>query len=169
MEDTHRWIAPEYYRSYIDRAGEADTITALENNLEESLIVFQLIPEEKASYTYSEDKWSIQEMVQHLVDTERVFAYRALRIGRGDETVLPGFEQDDFVRESRNPEHLLSTLLKEFKIVRQSTIFLFKSFPELAWEHIGNASGGQFNLEGIGRTIVGHTRHHLRILERRYL
>ena len=169
MEDRPAWVAPEFYRSYIERTGENDLITALENNLEESLLVFQLIPESKAEYAYAEGRWTVKELIQHLIDSERIFAYRSLRIGRGDKTPMPGFEQDDYVREAEDPARFLSDNLKEFKLVRKSTIALFESFPDRAWKNIGTANGGNFNLEGIGRAIVGHTRHHLRILESRYL
>jgi len=169
MNNTKAWIAPEFAQSYIERAGENDVITALENNLEEALIVFQIIPEDKGAFAYAEGKWTIKELIQHLIDCERIFAYRALCIGRGDQTPLPGFEQDDYIPTCGAADRELGDILNEFKIVRKANIIMFKAFPEEAWSFEGSASSATYNINGIGRVMVGHVRHHLRILERNYL
>lgn len=129
----------------------------------------QDIPEEKWSYRYAEGKWTIAELVLHLVDAERIFAYRALRIARKDQTPLPGFEENDYVIHSKASSRSKDSLMKELKAVQEATRLLFESFDEEQLECSGTASGGTTYVRGIGFIIIGHGLHHRNILRERYL
>lgn len=127
------------------------------------------LPKEKQNYAYANGKWTVKEVIQHIIDTERVFCYRALSIARNDSTELPGFNQDTFVAFDNSSERNYSDLLEEMQIVRQSSILLFKSFTQEALERVGIASNNKISVRAIGLILSGHQTHHLKILEERYL
>lgn len=174
MQTTNR-IKPEsgeyapYYDRYISRVPPGDILTILEEQMENTMGFCADIDEEKAGYRYGEGKWSLKEVVGHIVDTERILAYRAFRFARKDETPLPGFEQDDYVKHSNYRERTLQNILKEFRAVRNSTIALFGNFDDAVWTYQGVASGFNISVRALAYILAGHELHHRKILEERYL
>jgi len=158
-----------YYHTYISQVREGDIIKILENQLEETLQLLKGLSEKKALYRYAPDKWSIKEIIGHVIDVERVFAYRALNIARNDKSELPGMEQDDYVKFAKFDDLPLTDLLEEFRHVRRSNIFLFKSFDEETQMRKGIASGCEFTVRTFPFIIAGHEKHHQTVLRERYL
>ena len=158
-----------YYHTYISQVPEGDIIEILEKQLEETVNLLSGISEEKALFRYAPNKWSVKEIIGHVIDAERVFAYRALNIARNDKSDLPGMEQDDYVKFAQFDDLPLQDLLEEFRHVRQSNIFLFKSFDEEMQMRKGIASGCEFTVRTFPYIIAGHERHHQKVLRERYL
>jgi len=127
------------------------------------------IPDEKWSYVYAPGKWTIKEVLVHIIDDERIYAYRALRIGRGDTTPLPGFEQDNYVPYSRANERSVNSILKEYTTVRKATLSLFRSFSEEDFLRRGTADGSAMSARALLYHLAGHELHHLHIIKERYL
>ena len=159
----------EYYDRYVSIVPEGDVVRTLVLQLEETLELLRSIPEERAGYRYGPDKWSIRELVGHIVDTERIFAYRALRISRGDETPLAGFEQVAYVPASGAEGRTLSSLAEELEHVRRGNILMFESLPSEAWSRRGSASEAEVTVRALAWILAGHERHHVNILRERYL
>ncbi len=158
-----------YYRSYIDNAADIDIVKGLKHNLDTNIEFYSKIPLLKHSYAYAEGKWTIKDILLHIVDAERIFAYRALRVARKDRTPLAGFEQDGYVANGNTKSRTLENLLSEYKTVRQSTIALFESFEANQLEFIGEASGSPISVRAIGYIITGHENHHNQVITERYL
>lgn len=127
------------------------------------------LTDEQALFRYAPGKWSIKESLLHLIDSERIFAYRALRIGRGDQTSLPGFEQDDYVPNSGADTRPLTNILHEYETVRAATLSLFDSFTPETYQRAGMASGGPLSVRALAHIIPGHEAHHLHLFRERYL
>jgi uncharacterized damage-inducible protein DinB len=127
------------------------------------------LPESKLLYRYAENKWTIKEILVHIIDDERIYAYRALRFARNDATELSGFEQDDFVRYSDANERSLKSIFEEYAAVRQSTITLFDSLTEAALMRSGIANENRASVRALGYHIAGHELHHINIIKERYL
>ena len=123
----------------------------------------------KHNFAYEEGKWTLKELVQHTIDTERVFTYRALCFARNDKTDLPGFDQDIFTQNDNSKERKFEDLLNEMKVVRESSIALFKSFPDEVLERTGVASNNKMSVRALGYLFSGHQIHHLNIVKERYL
>jgi uncharacterized damage-inducible protein DinB len=155
--------------TYIKAAGEVDLIDELEICLHEFIRFVQNIPMEKFDYRYAEGKWTIKEIIQHIIDTERIFAYRALRISRNDTTPLPGFEENDFAKNTEGNLRSLQDLLTELSAVRHSNLLLFKSFSENQLKRVGVASKNPISVRAIGFMLIGHQKHHQKVFEERYL
>lgn len=158
-----------YYETYVSLVPETDIVGALRDQSAEFEEVFSAIAEEKGSYAYAEGKWTIKEVVGHLNDCERIFAYRALRIGRGDETPLAGFDQNPYVENGNFNQTMLSDLIEEFRLLRQSSVLFFKNLSSEAWTRIGTASEAEVSARALAYIMVGHVRHHTNILKERYL
>jgi len=158
-----------YYDRYISKVPDGDIIAILDRGLNEALTVIQSIPEDRGTHRYAEGKWSIKEVIGHVIDGERVFAYRALRFGRNDKTPLPGFEQDDFMKGAAFDKRTLKDLAEEYEHVRRSTISLFAGFEPEAWDRRGPANNDEVSVRGIAYIIAGHERHHLEVLKDKYL
>jgi uncharacterized damage-inducible protein DinB len=129
----------------------------------------QDLPAAKRNYRYADGKWTIRELFQHIIDTERIFAYRALCFARKDETPLPGFEENDYAENSKADKRDWEDMVEEFKAVRKSTQILFNSFDKEQLETAGTASGKSNYVLGIGFIMVGHVNHHVNIIKERYL
>ncbi len=157
-----------YYGKYISLVPEGDLIKILSAQIDETTKLLSTVAEAKAGFRYAPGKWSIKEVVGHLSDTERIFSYRALRIGRGDTTPLPGFEQDDYVRGANFDALLFTDLVNEFRAVRQATITLLKSFDEEALRRRGVASEKPISVRALAYNIAGHELHHAGMLRTRY-
>lgn len=158
-----------YYGKYVAMVEGEDILAALEKQISETQTILETISEEKAAFRYAEDKWSIKELVGHIIDCERIFAYRALRIARADETPMEGFEQDDYVKNGNFDDCFLETLAEEFAIVRQSTRLMLKNLDETAWNRRGTANGNEITVRALAYIIAGHEIHHINILKERYL
>lgn len=160
---------PEYYHKYINLSIQDDLKTALDKHQTELLSYLKAIPKKKWNYRYAEGKWTVKEVVQHIIDAERVFSYRALCFARKDQTLLPSFDENLFAQNSKADERTKKDLLKELKTVQQSSAQLFTSFDEEQLNQPGTASGKPTYVKGIAYILVGHALHHKKILEERYL
>lgn len=159
-----------YQEAYLSFVSDEWSLTEeLEVSLAKFIDFVRDIPMDKYDYRYAEGKWDIKDIIQHVIDTERIFAYRALRIARGDKTPLPGFEENDFALTARAGRRHLQDLLTEFSLVRHSTINLFKSLREEDLKQLGTASGYTISARSIGFVIIGHQNHHIKIFKERYL
>ena len=126
------------------------------------------IPAEKVNYAYAEDKWTIKQMLQHVIDTERIFAYRALSIARKEPAALLGFDENEYAKNGTGDNRNWKDMLTEWRVVRQSTNLLFASFTEEQIKAMGTASGQPISVNALGFIIFGHALHHLHILNERY-
>ena len=160
---------PEWYHKYVNQVQEQDLITAIQTNTDSSIQFFRSIPEEKWSHRYAKDKWSIREMVQHIIDAERIFSYRALCFARGEKASLPGFEENDYAAASKADNRSKEELIEEFETVRRSIHQLFSSFDEEQLSSVGVANNNPISVNAIGFIIPGHVQHHINILKERYL
>lgn len=158
----------DYYAKYISKVPGEDVVDVLESERRQMLQLFSGRTEQDGSFRYAPEKWTVKEVLGHITDAERVFTYRALRIGRGDKTPLPGFEQDDFVKNGGFASRALADLAEEFGAVRNASITLFRSFDEEALSRRGVASQKEVTVRGLGFMIAGHQIHHRMILEERY-
>lgn len=158
-----------YYQSYIDLAADIDIVRGLEHNLSTVLAFYSSIPSELHNYAYAEGKWTIKDILLHIIDTERIFAYRALRIARKDFTPLAGFEQDDYVISAEASQRSLVNIMEEYKSVRLATIALFKTFNENSLTLIGVANNSPISVRAIGYILTGHENHHNLVIKNRYL
>ena len=131
--------------------------------------LFRQLSVDKQDFAYAEGKWTTKELIQHIIDTERVFCYRALCFARNDKTPLPGFDQDLFVSNDNANDRNFIDLLDEMNTLRNSTIQLYKSFTEEALQRIGNASGNDMSVRALGYLFSGHQLHHLKVFKERYL
>lgn len=155
--------------TYVNAVENVDLIEGLEKGLDQMVSFMESIPTEKLEYRYAEGKWTIKDILLHLVDAERIFAYRALRIGRGDKTPLAGFEENDYVPNALANSRSMESLLNEFRFVRNATLCLFKSFSGEQLAYMGIASNNPISVRAIGFIISGHQNHHLKIIKERYL
>jgi hypothetical protein len=158
-----------YYDRYISLVPEGDIVGVIEKQKDETLSLLRGISEDRAGHRYAADKWSIKEVVGHVIDAERVFAYRALRFGRGDSTELAGFEQDDYVKTGGFDGRTLADLACEFEHVRDSTISLLRNLDTVALARTGVASENLVSVKALVYIIAGHELHHMSVLRERYL
>lgn len=158
-----------YYESYIEKTTDKDIIVGLKQNLGTIVKFYKEIPEVKHNYAYAEGKWTIKDILLHLIDTERVFTYRALRIARQDITPLAGFEQDGYVFAAKANKRTFTSLLEEYESVRLATVSLFDSFSVEDLLRVGEASGFSVSVRALGYMITGHENHHTKIIKERYL
>ncbi|HEU4748168.1 MAG TPA: DinB family protein [Gemmatimonadaceae bacterium] len=158
-----------YYGRYIALVPAGDVITTLEAQMRDSQALLAEIPPDVATYRYAPDKWSLNEMVGHVIDTERIMSVRALRFARADASPLPGFEQDDYVRGASFDAYPLADLAAELEAVRRSTLFLFRHLREEAWMRRGTANNAEVTVRALAYIIAGHELHHREILRTRYL
>lgn len=159
-----------FYENYIEKASNYNSILeGLEETKNDLISFYKNLPETKLMYQYDVDKWTPKDILLHLIDSERIFTYRALRIARNDKTSLPGFEENDYVPQANANARDLSDLLEEFISVRVSTFTLFKSFSEEQLLRIGTASNNPVSVRAIGYITIGHALHHKQIIEERYL
>ena len=158
-----------YFSTYIDRLEGENLMAELELQVGELIELCGDLSEAEAEFRYEPDKWSIKEVLGHLIDTERVFAFRALWFARGEMVALPGFDQDEFVRQADFDQRSVESLVSEFVHLRQSTIDLLAGFREAEWGRTGISNEVSLSVRAIGYILAGHVVHHLGILEERYL
>ncbi len=161
--------AASYYFTYINQVTSDDPVSAIEHQLEESQAVFAKISEEKSLHRYAPDKWSIRQVLNHVTDTERAFAFRALWFARGFDTPLPSYDQNIAATGAEADRTSWAAHVDEFRSVRLSTISLFKNMPSQAWTRSGIASGNPFTVRALAYIIPGHFTHHVALLRERYL
>lgn len=157
-----------YYANYITKVPGSDVLSVLESQRLQMLQLFAGRSERDGSFRYAPGKWSVKEVLGHIADTERIFTYRALRFARADQTALPGFEQDDYVRSGAFGERTLAGLVEEFGAVRSASISLFRSFKEDVWSRRGKADGKEVSVRALAFITAGHQMHHRIVLEERY-
>ncbi len=160
---------PSFYHNYIRQVAQDDLQQAFDHHLKDFTNVLETVPEEKWNYRYAPDKWTIKELVLHVIDSERIFGYRALCIARGETTSLPGFDENTYAANSKAEHRTKESLLKELKAVQAATALLFRSFDEEQLQQSGIANGKPITVNAIGFIVVGHTLHHKNILKERYL
>ncbi len=160
---------PEYYHRYVNLVGDGDVLSHLDEIKEEHLSFLSGLPAHKHEYRYAENKWTLKEILAHIIDTERIMAYRALCFARNDKTELPGFDQDSYVIHSNANNRLWTDLLRDYSAVRTNTLLLFNGFEDEMWNNIGNANNKQISVHGLAYVIAGHDIHHINIIRERYL
>ena len=160
---------PAYYRRYINLVEEVDFLVALDKQKYDMLDFLSGFGEEASAYRYAPDKWSIKEVIGHVLDVERIFAHRALRFARNDQTPLPEFDQENYIKYAYFDRRTLIDLRDEFRIVRDSTIALFTSFDDEILNRGGIASGFKFTVRAIPYIIAGHESHHREVIEKKYM
>ena len=158
-----------YYQNYINNAEALSLKEGLKFNHDRVLTFLEDILEAKHNYSYEEGKWTLKELLLHLIDTERIFVYRALCIAREDKTLFPGFDQDTYVATSRANNRQFQSLMNEYTMVRKATISLFDSFTDEMLMQIGTASNSPISARALGFIIMGHENHHCKIISERYL
>lgn len=170
--NTSQLLENEYsgnFGNYIKEAGDGKLIEELEISLHDFIRFVQDIPMDKFDYRYAEGKWTIKDIIQHIMDAERIFVYRALRFSRNDKTSLPGFEEDDYALNTDSNRRSIQELLTEFSALRHSTLLFYKSLSEEQLKRIGTASNNQISVRALGFVIIGHQKHHQKVFKERYL
>lgn len=158
----------EYHASYISKVPGTDLLGVLESERSKMAQLFAGRAERDGNFTYAPGKWTVKEILGHITDAERIFTYRALRIARDDKTPMPGFEQDDYVRNGGFAARTIASLAEEFAAVRGATLSLFRSFSEENWSKRGVASQKEVTARALGFITAGHQIHHRVVLEERY-
>lgn len=156
-----------YYSRYVSLVPGSDILSALQHQAED-MESLRALSDEEACFRYAPDKWSVKQVLGHIIDTERVFAYRALRIARGDQTPIEGFEQDDYVRNGPFERISMTELMNEYVAVRTSTIRLFRHLAPEAWNRRGIANNKEVSVRALAYIIAGHELHHRQIIKEKY-
>tara|TARA_R110001583_G_scaffold62499_4_gene183759 strand:+ start:4816 stop:5331 length:516 start_codon:yes stop_codon:yes gene_type:complete len=158
-----------FYKNYIKALGDVNLFDVLNSSLEETLKTLENLSEEKLLFRYDNDKWTIKEIVQHIIDAERVLSYRAMRFSRNDPSDLQGFDEDWYVGNSNGNERNFEDLLEEFTHLRKASISLFNSFSSEMMPMLGTANESIMSVRALGFIIAGHQMHHLNIIKEKYL
>ena len=168
METDYVVSVPLWYRSYVDTLRDKDYMSVLRDHYYAVPAMLLAMPEEKWNFAYAPAKWTVGELMMHLADSERIFAYRALRFARNDKTELPGFDENAYVPNLNSERRTGVSIIEEYKAVRNATIVMFDNFDEEMLLRTGVANGNEFSVKLLGAVIAGHETHHLRILQERY-
>ncbi|MBT1703105.1 DinB family protein [Chryseosolibacter indicus] len=160
---------PLFYRGYVENVKDLDVMEALQQSSKVALTIFRTIPEDMGEYRYAEGKWSIKELLNHMMDAERIFAYRALRFSRNDGTPLPGFEENDYAPNANAQARSVTTLCDEMERLRATTIDLYSTFTPEMLKRDGTANNNRLSVLNLGYVIAGHETHHRKIIVERYL
>jgi uncharacterized damage-inducible protein DinB len=159
----------EYQKRYVDLLQGKNPLAVLESQVLDFKVLLSEIPFEKEDYAYADGKWTIKQVVGHMLDAERILAYRALCIARGEKADLPGFEEDDYVANASFNDRTLTELAREFGVVRESTVLLFRHMSEAEIDRLGSANGSPVSPRALAFFIAGHHIHHERVLRERYV
>ena len=157
-----------YYQGYIAHVNEDDILPVLRSELDALDVLLGRVTLDRETYRYAEGKWSIREIVGHLIDAERVFGYRAFCIARGETQNLPGFDQDDYMLTAPYDRIELEDLLSEFRLVRLANLAMLRNLDEEAWARVGTANDNQVSVRALAFIMAGHVRHHMGVLRERY-
>jgi len=158
-----------FYATYVSKVGDGDIIKILEEQMLSTHALAKNIPAEKAEYAYAPGKWTVKECISHMIDAERVFAYRALCISRGEQQNLPGFEQDDYVLNGEAGKRELNDLIAEFKTLRMANLFMLRSLTAEQADRIGSSNGNPTSVRALAHMMAGHELHHMNIFREKYL
>ncbi len=166
-------ITPEeyhpYFKPYIEKVGNKSLLKSLKKGKKETISFFKKIPKSKLEFRYSEGKWTIKDILLHIIDSERAFTYRALQFARSKNANLEGFDENEFVANAEANSRSLKSLLKEYKTVRKSTIQLYKTFSNETLKSVGKANNASLTVRAAGFLACGHEIHHQQIIKERYL
>ena len=157
-----------YYQNYVSQAPEEDILPAMRSQVDALDVLLEAVAPDRETYRYAEGKWSIRELVGHLIDGERMFGYRVLCIARGETQNLPGFDQDQYMLTAPFDRIDLEDLLSEFRLVRLSNIAMLRTLDEAAWMRMGTANDSAVSVRALVYIMVGHVRHHMNVLRERY-
>jgi uncharacterized damage-inducible protein DinB len=157
-----------YYGKYIALVPEGPIMETLRRQIEETTALLRAVPRDREDYRYAEGKWSVKEVVGHMCDAERVFAYRALRFGRADQTPLAGFDENTYVPAGRFGDRTLANVADEFRAVREATVRLLEGMPDEAFARSGKANDAAITVRALAWIMAGHERHHVGVLKERY-
>ncbi|HBB98106.1 MAG TPA: hypothetical protein DC054_22205 [Blastocatellia bacterium] len=160
--------APDF-QGYVDQVSENDIMAVLRGELDELDVLLAHVAPDKETFAYADGKWTIRQMIGHLIDGERVFGYRALCIARGEKQNLPGFDQNDYMLTAPYKHIELEDLLSELRLARLSNIAMLRSLDEEAWNRVGTANGNEITVRALAFIMGGHVRHHMNVLRERYL
>jgi hypothetical protein len=160
---------PQFYHGYISKVKEDDLMNGLRSSTKNLFDLLKSIPADKHDHRYADGKWTIKEVVQHMIDGERVFTYRALRFARKDDTPLPGFDENLFAQTAKADKRNWNDLVEEFAAVRKATEIMFGSFDADQLDASGTASDASNYVLGFGYIVAGHVNHHCQIIRERYL
>jgi mannitol/fructose-specific phosphotransferase system IIA component (Ntr-type) len=161
--------APNYFDTYVNKIEDIELLDALKQSITElDSLDFEAL-EKLGDYAYAEGKWTIKDIFQHIIDTERIMGYRALRFARNDDTQLPGFDENSFAKNVSTKKRSLRSLILELKLVHKSSMALFKSFDKKALKRKGIMFKSEVAVLAIGFIIAGHQRHHLKVIKERYM
>ena len=158
-----------YYATYTSKVPSGELLEVFQKSAAETAAYFDNIPADKHNYAYAEGKWTIKELLQHLIDCERVFSYRALWFARKNTTALPGMDQDDFNDHAHANERSMADLIAEYRALKTATLTMLGSFSDEMFSQIGTASGSEMSVRALAFIMIGHEQHHLWVLKERYL
>ena len=157
------------FQGYVAHVTENEILPVLRSQIDALDVLLDRVAPDRETYRYAEGKWSVREIIGHLIDGERVFGYRALCIARGETQNLPGFDQNDYMIAAPYDRIDLEDLLSEFRLVRLSNIAMFRTLDEAAWTRMGTANGAPVSVRALAFIMAGHLRHHMGVLRERYL
>jgi DinB family protein len=158
-----------YYQGYVNQVSENEILPVLRAQMDDLDVLLERVAPENETYRYAEGKWSIREMVGHLIDGERVFGYRAFSIARGEQQNLPSFDQDEYMLTAPYHQIELEDLLSELRLIRLGNIAMFRTLDEESWSRVGTANASEVSVRAIAFIMAGHVRHHMNVLRERYL
>ncbi len=158
----------EFYANYVSLVPEEEVLSAIETQSSETQKLMASIDEARGAYRYAEGKWSVKEVFGHVTDAERVFGYRALCIARGDQTSLPGFDEQEYMRNANFDDWRIGDLAELYALNRRANIVFFRNLPEEAWDRRGVANNSPVTVRALAYIIAGHERHHVKVLRERY-
>lgn len=159
----------KYIQRYLDLIPSENWLEELKNSSDQTLELYGRLSEEQSNFAYAAGKWTLKELLQHLIDAERIFIYRALRFSRNDQTELSGWDEELYAKEYFLDQVSLKSLREEFDFLRKSNIIFFRNLNEEIFSRKGVANGNEISVETLGKLIVGHNIHHLNIIKERYL
>ena len=159
---------PPFYHGYVSCVPNGPILSQLHQQTGRALEFWRNMDDDKADHSYAPEKWTIKEVLGHIIDTERVFSYRLLCFARGEIQPLPGMDQNDYMAEAKHASRLLPNLVEEYQAVRESTLHLVRSLQSTDWDRTGTTSGGHFTLRAQVYILTGHELHHLNVLNERY-
>ncbi|MEW6701774.1 MAG: DinB family protein [Bacteroidota bacterium] len=158
-----------YYQTYVEKVPEGNIIKILKKQTNEVKKLFKNVSKKKSLFRYSPEKWSVREVLGHIIDTERIFAYRALRFARSEQKDLPAFDENEYIRQSNYHVIKLANLVDEFCALRKSNLLMLKNFSDEMWLRKGTANNNSFTVRAMAYIMAGHVNHHLNVLREKYL
>jgi hypothetical protein len=158
-----------FFASYINNVSDRDILSYLIDQKKQVMILLGSVSAEKRNYAYQSGKWTVKQLLRHLIDTERMFAFRAMSIARGEKAMLPGFDDEAYVSNACDDDNSFEFMMKEFEVLRDANTHMIKGFSNSALHLMGNANGNQISVRAIVFIIAGHMDHHVQVLKERYL